>query len=144
MQAFSGIRNHWRKVRLTYCFCFLIVCVFIRCLIFSEGCWWRARRISSIINHLKEVGPAFFFLCIFIFALTHCFACLFRRVFFVPWDGKASGQFSASGNTGERYGYVLLCFFSNNFYSVSFYHFRSVAFSEVFFVAPVIDDFQYH
>ncbi len=90
IQAFPGIRNHWRKVRLTYCFCFLIVCVFILSfhpfihLIFSEAfsadCWWRARRISSIINHLKEVGPTFFF-AINIFVLTLCFTCLFRSLF---------------------------------------------------------------
>ncbi len=85
-----------RYVLLTGFFFFFIVCVFILCLIFSEAfsaaCWWRARRISSIINHLKEVGPTFFF-AINIFIFTLCFGCLFSSLFLCFGMEKQAGSF---------------------------------------------------
>ncbi len=142
MQAFPGIMTHWRKVTSYLMFLFFnCLCFSILYLIFSEAFsaawWWKARRISSIINHLKEVGPTFFF-AINIFVLTLCFACLFRRFFLCLGMKKQAGSYQHQEALEK--GMDMYCFFSNDFYSLSLYHFRSVAFSEVFFVAPVIED----
>ncbi len=93
MQAFPGIMTHWRKVTSYLMFLFFnCLCFSILYLIFSEAFsaawWWKARRISSISNHLKEVGPTFFF-PINIFVFTQCFACLFRSLFCaLGWKSK--------------------------------------------------------
>ncbi len=108
-RRFLGLRATEERYVLLTGF-FFIVCVFILCLIFSEAfsaaCWWRARRISSIISHLKEVGPTFFFAINIV--LTHCFACLFRSLFLCPEMEKQAGTFQHQ-ETLEK-GTDMYCF----------------------------------